>query len=226
MALNKYAVIVAGGKGIRMGAELPKQFLEVEGIPVLMRTLMAFHNTDADIQIILVLPEVQMDFWKHLCVKHKFEIPHTIANGGSERFYSVKNGIACIKNEGECLVAIHDGVRPFVSPDIIKNAYAEAERHGNAIPCIAVPDSVRIVGNDGTNYSADRSAMRLIQTPQTFRYSIIKSAYDISFTEKITDDASVIELNGHQIHLIEGQRLNIKITAPEDLLLAKSIANQ
>lgn len=221
MALNKYAIIVAGGKGLRMGADIPKQFLLLRGRPVLMHSIEAFIAADASVRIILVLPQDHIEYWTNLCAEYSFAIPHTIAIGGAERFYSVKNGLAHI-TDSEALVAIHDGVRPLVSTETIHRCYEQAEQMGSAIPCISVPDSVRMVDDRGS-LPIDRNAVRLVQTPQTFRLSVLTDAYNIPFSSSITDDASVIEYQGKAVHLVAGNRENIKITSPEDLRIADAI---
>lgn len=216
--MQKYAVIVAGGRGNRMKSELPKQFIELAGKPILMHTLEAFHFDE--IQILLVLPSDQIEFWKELVVKHGFQTPHRLVVGGEARFHSVLNGLNAIPdNEG--LVAIHDGVRPLIDREIISNSFNAAEKHGNAIVSVQLKDSIRSISNFG-NKQEDRSAFRLIQTPQTFRLELIKNAFLQDFDPLFTDDASVLEKAGQQIHLIDGSYQNIKITTPEDLLIAES----
>lgn len=216
--MRKYVVIVAGGSGSRMKSELPKQFIELAGLPILMHTIKAFHFDD--IKIILVLPEPQIAFWQELLNQHQFNVPHEIVNGGVARFDSVKNGLDAIQ-ETHGLVAIHDGVRPLIEREIISNSYSEAEKHGNAIVSIALKDSIRSVSSQ-SNQQEDRSRFRLIQTPQTFQLKLIKEAFLQAYDPLFTDDASVLEKAGHSIHLIEGSYQNIKITTPEDLLTAES----
>lgn len=216
--MRKYAVIVAGGSGSRMQSSLPKQFLELAGKPILMHTIEAFSFDD--IRIIVVLPEKQVSEWHQLCRKYDFKIPHEIVNGGEARFHSVRQGLHAIKEPGG-LVAIHDGVRPLVSRDIIVHSYQEAENRGNAIASMPLKDSIRTTEKHG-NKMADRSAFRLIQTPQTFQLDLIKKAFDTDYMPSFTDDASVLEHSGIKIHMIDGDYLNIKITTPEDLLVAES----
>lgn len=217
--MKKFALIVAGGKGNRMNNELPKQFIEIEGKPVLMYTFEAFAQYDAEIEYVLVLPGSQVDYWKKLCSTHNFKINHQIAQGGENRFQSVKNGLDLISGEG--IVFIHDGVRPLVSAETLANCYHTTMQHGNALPVILPAESVRYsFGND--NKAVDRSKFFLVQTPQTFRVPEIKGAYGNAGHENFTDDASVLESDGHTIHLVEGNRENIKITWPQDLLVAKS----
>ncbi len=221
MALKKYAIVVAGGKGLRMGADIPKQFLLLCGRPVLMHSIEAFVAEDTSVQIILVLPRLHIEYWERLCKQYDFNVPHTIAEGGTERFYSGKNGLSLIADR-EALVAIHDGVRPLVSIKTIYRCFQQAESEGSAIPCINVPDSVRTV-SELQSTPIDRNSIRLIQTPQTFKLSLLKDAYEIPFTDSITDDASVVELSGKKVFLVEGNRENIKITSPEDLFIANAI---
>lgn len=214
---RKYAIIVAGGSGSRMKSDLPKQFIEIGGLPILMQTLKRFKEADAEIELILLLPESQFEFWKELCEFHAVfmkTIPHQLVAGGKSRFQSGKNGLDVIKNEG--LVAIHDGVRPFVSAEIINESFRIAEEKGTAVVSVASKDSVRVNGQ-----AIDRATVRLIQTPQTFQISIIKKAFETQELATFTDDASVAEHAGFEINLIEGSYENIKITTPEDLLWAE-----
>jgi 2-C-methyl-D-erythritol 4-phosphate cytidylyltransferase len=219
--MNKYALVVAGGRGSRMGAEIPKQFLLLKGLPVLMHTLKAFRSID-DIHLILVLPEDQIMYWNQLCTKYDFSLPHQIVAGGETRFQSVKNGLQSI-SDSEALVAIHDGVRPLVSIDIIKESYKLAQQMGNALTIIPLKDSIRKQTEKGS-VSVNRSDYFLVQTPQTFRLSEIKTAYEnVPELNTFTDDASVIEAIGAEIHLVQGDYKNIKITTPEDLLFAEAL---
>ena len=219
--MKKYAIIVAGGKGLRMGGELPKQFIPVAGRPVLMRTLDAFHAFDSAIEIILVLPHDHQPFWQELCREYRFAVPHRIADGGATRFHSVQNGLA-LADEAEALIAVHDGVRPFVSPEVIEACYREAEAHGAVVPVIPIVETVRHLLLEGSE-TVSRDAYRLVQTPQTFRASLLRRAYEQPFCEAFTDDASVVEALGHVVHLVEGNRENIKLTTPYDLIVAKAL---
>jgi 2-C-methyl-D-erythritol 4-phosphate cytidylyltransferase len=218
---KKYAIIVAGGSGLRMGADVPKQFLELGGLPVLMHTIRKFHESFSGIVIKLVLPQTQQEYWSSLCKKHSFELPHEVVNGGETRFQSVKNGLNSI-SEVLGTVAIHDGVRPFVSREIILNSFKVAAELGNATVAVALKDSIRLLEN-GQSKAVDRTAYRSIQTPQTFRLDLIKKAFETSELPSFTDDASVFEHAGHQINLIEGAYENIKITTPEDLILGETL---
>ena len=218
--MQKYVVIVAGGSGTRMKREIPKQFIPVAGKPILMHTLTAFYRVSEQIQIILVLPESQVLGWKSLCAQYHFDIPHITTVGGETRFHSVKNGLSEIKGSG--LVAIHDGVRPMVSERIILNSFAIAEQKGNAIAAVPLKDSIRwSKGED--NKVVNRNEYQLIQTPQTFQIALIKEAFNTAHDPGFTDDATVLEATGAKIHLIEGDYSNIKITTPEDLVLAESL---
>jgi len=218
--MKKIIVVVAGGSGSRMKAVEPKQFLVIAGRPVLMHTLAVFPSFDPLSEIFLVLPETQREYWDDLCRIYNFRIPHTVINGGKTRFHSVQNGLAAIPDEG--IVFIHDGVRPLVKPETLQRCYKKALQAGNAVPVIPVSESVRKIENH-RSFSVDRSRLVLIQTPQTFRIPLIRQAYRQDYTPEFTDDASVIEKSGETIHLVEGNRENIKITWPEDLLYAESV---
>lgn len=221
--MKKYAIIVAGGKGLRMGGELPKQFIPIEGRPVLMRTLDTFHACDESIQIILVLPRDHQDYWRELCAQYQFAVPHRIADGGATRFHSVQNGLALVE-EAEALVAVHDGVRPFVNHEVIERCYSEAEAHGAVVPVIPVVETVRkLVGE--ASITVDRNAYRLVQTPQTFRATLLRRAYEQSYCDAFTDDASVVEALGCAVTLVDGNRENIKLTTPFDLIVAKALVD-
>ena len=222
MTKNKIAIIVAGGKGLRMQTIIPKQFIEILGKPVLMHTIEAFYRYDSAIQLIIVLPEFQIEFWKSLCKKHIFELPHRIVAGGQTRYQSVKNGLDTITGPG--LVAVHDGVRPFVSIQTITRCFDEADKYGTAIPVMNLEESIRQV-YENSSLSVDRRSYKLVQTPQVFDINILKKAYEQSFSPLFTDDASVVEASGTEIRLVEGNRENIKITTGFDLVLAETILN-
>ena len=221
--VKKFAVFVAGGSGSRMKSALPKQFMELAGKPVLMHTLQKFYDYDAAIDLILVLPEAQMDDWKILCSVHNFRIPHQLVPGGATRFHSVKQGLSILQEEG--LVAIHDGVRPLVNAQTIENVYTLAAQKGNTIPSIPLNDSIRKVSG-AHNESVLRSDYRLIQTPQCFLVSAIKQAHQQEYKESFTDCASVYEAHGGKINLVEGNPENIKITTPSDFIVAESFVNK
>jgi 2-C-methyl-D-erythritol 4-phosphate cytidylyltransferase len=217
MLINKYALIVAGGSGSRMNADVPKQFLLLNERPVLMYTIERFYDYNNSIGILLVLPENQFSLWATLCTEHNFNIQHQVVAGGSVRFESVKNGLSKIQGDG--IVAIHDGVRPLVNIETIGRCFEVAAEKGNAIPVMTVIESLRII--DGENSKAvDRSSFVTIQTPQVFNFSEIKEAYNQPFNETFTDDASVLEATGTAINLVPGNIENIKITHPADLLFA------
>ena len=217
----KYALIVAGGKGLRMGSELPKQFLPVgTGKAVLMYTLEAFHTYDPQLEIVLVLPRDQQEYWKQLCQESGFTLPHRIADGGETRFDSVKNGLAMIGDEG--IVAVHDGVRPLVSQTVIDNCYKMAEVHSAVIPVVGMVETVRKLTDDGSE-TVNREHYKLVQTPQVFEVKLLKKAYLQQSSPFFTDDASVVECLGVKIYLAEGNRENIKITTPADLKIASAL---
>ncbi len=218
-----YALIVAGGSGKRMGAEVPKQFLELAGRPVLMHTIEKFKSFNDAIEIITVLPENQLRHWIELQKKYSFTVPHTLVKGGSTRFFSVRNGLKFVNIPG--FVAIHDGVRPFVSIDTIKRCFNTAEKLGNAIPSISPTESLRILTDQG-NLPLNRLHVKQIQPPQVFNAGLIKKAYLQEYMPEFTDDATVLERTGEKINLIEGNRENIKITNPEDLLLSTILIGQ
>ena len=220
MNLKEYTLIVAGGKGTRIKSKLPKQFLELNGLPILMHTINAFLRYNRDMTIILVLPEDDFALWSELCVKHNFNIELILTKGGESRFQSVKNGLS--KIEGEGIVAIHDGVRPLVSEDIIGASFHLAAVHESAVAAVRLKESIRMTDQDNTK-AMDRSRFRLIQTPQTFKVSLIKQAYQQKEDASLTDDASVAERAGHIISLFEGSYENIKITTQEDLIVAKAL---
>jgi 2-C-methyl-D-erythritol 4-phosphate cytidylyltransferase len=218
--MNKIAIIVAGGKGERMNADVPKQFLEIQGKPILMHTLEAFINFDASLQLILVLPAAQIDFWETLCEAHDFNIPHQIVAGGQTRYDSVKNGLNVVKSRS--LVAIHDGVRPLVSKETIARCFDTAAKFGTAIPTMDSIESIRFVDTNGSK-SVDRTAYKMVQTPQVFDAELLKKAYEQEFSVLFTDDASVVEAMGVKVHLVEGNRENIKITTEFDLIVAERL---
>lgn len=215
-----YVIIVAGGKGLRMGGEIPKQFLPIGGKPVLMRTMERFHEYDPALKIILVLPKDQQEFWQELCRKHDFKIMHQIANGGETRFQSSKNGLALIPDEDEGMVAIHDGVRPFVSTDVIERCFDAARDDFAAIPVVPVTDTLRYIDR-GHGHNVLRDHFRSVQTPQCFDISLAKQAFDQPYRETFTDDASVIESLGCQVTMVEGNRQNLKLTTPFDMMIAE-----
>jgi 2-C-methyl-D-erythritol 4-phosphate cytidylyltransferase len=220
MSSKQYAIVVAGGKGTRIKSSIPKQFIELEGLPVLMHTLNAFYRYSKEITIILVLPPDDFDRWEGLCAKYNYRQPFILTAGGDTRFQSVKNGLNQINTSG--LVAIHDGVRPLVNEDLIGASFRLAAVHGSAVAAVRLKESIRMTDQDNTK-AMDRSRFRLIQTPQTFDVDLIRKAYEIKEDATLTDDASVAERHGHVISLFEGSYENIKITTSEDLVVARAL---
>jgi len=223
MNFKEYALIVAGGKGTRIKSKTPKQFLEVLGLPILMHTINAFYRYSENITVILVLPEDDFSTWESLCKKYHFSKNLMLQKGGDSRFQSVKNGLTKIVGDG--LVAIHDGVRPLVSEDIIGASFRLAAVHQSAVAAVRLKESIRMTDQDNTK-AMDRSRFRLIQTPQTFQVDLIRKAYELKEDPSLTDDASVAERAGHTISLFEGSYENIKITTPEDLIVAEALLKQ
>lgn len=219
-----YIIITAGGKGLRMGSDIPKQFLPVSGIPVLMRTIKRFREYSKELQIILVLPKAQQDYWKQLCQKYNFQEEYLLADGGETRFHSVQNGLNLIPNSETGVVGVHDGVRPFPSIEVIKRCFETARTAKAVIPVTPVVETLRFVPE---NKNVLRSDYRLVQTPQCFDINLLKKANQQPYSEKFTDDASIVETIGQQVTMVEGNRENIKITTPFDLTIATAlVANQ
>ena len=216
----EYVIIVAGGKGLRMGSDIPKQFLSIGGKPVLMRTIERFREYSADLQIILVLPEAQQEYWLQLCKEYDFDVEYRLANGGQTRFHSVQNGLALVPDDAEGVVGVHDGVRPFPSIEVIHNCYETACEKKAVIPVIPVVETVRHLEKEGS-VTVPRDEYKLVQTPQTFDIQLLKAANRQPYNDGFTDDASVVESYGHDITLVEGNRENIKITTPYDLKIAE-----
>jgi 2-C-methyl-D-erythritol 4-phosphate cytidylyltransferase len=221
--MKRYAILVGGGSGSRMQQDIPKQFLLLDGKPVLMHTLEAFYQSEPRPEIVVVLNVDFHEYWEKLCKTYQFSIPHTLVKAGLERFFSVKNGLKLVK--GKALVAIHDAVRPIIKKEKIEQAYSYAEVHGNAVLAIPSKDSVRLSDTKG-NKALARELFYLIQTPQIFTSNMLKKAYQQEFRTSFTDDASVVEHVGVAIHLVEGDPKNIKITYPEDLALAQVFLKQ
>ncbi len=218
--MKKYVLIVAGGKGLRMGGDIPKQFLPIGGKPVLMRTMEAFYVYDNAIEIILVLPVEQQAYWKSLCEEYAFSLPYLIADGGETRFHSVRNGLKLVREEG--LVGVHDGVRPFVSQEVIARCFTEVEEKGAVIPVVSIIETLRHLSKTGSNM-VDRDKYKLVQTPQVFAVSLLRRAYRQDYSPLFTDDASVVEAAGIPVFLVEGNRENIKLTTPFDLKIANAL---
>ena len=221
--MRTIAIIVAGGSGTRFGAELPKQFLELGGRPVLMRTISAFGGGFSD--VIVTLPEGQMALWRELCERYGFAVPHRVVAGGETRWHSVKNALDSIGDiSGVDIIAVHDGVRPLVTAEVIGRTVDAARRDGAAIPVVMLNDSVRQV-EKGASHALDRSTLRAVQTPQVFDARVLMAAYGQPFESTFTDDASVVERAGHSVTLVEGDPQNLKITRPMDLALAEYLLN-
>ncbi len=218
-----YAIIVAGGKGLRMGGDTPKQFLPVDGTPVLMHTIRRFKEYNGEVAVILVLPHSQQDYWRSLCRKHAFDVEHTVVDGGDTRFMSSKNGLAAIPADADGVVAIHDGVRPFVATDVIARCYEAARKYGAAIPVMPVTDTLRLVADTSKPHNVRRADYRAVQTPQAFDIAVARKAFNTDDNDLFTDDASVAEAAGYSVTMVDGNRENIKITTPFDLLVAETI---
>lgn len=230
-----YIIIVAGGKGLRMGGDIPKQFLPVAGMPVLMRTILRFREALPEVNIILVLPKSQQDYWKNLCQQYQFNVGYQLADGGQTRFHSVQNGLALIPDNADGVVGVHDGVRPFVSVETIRRCYEEARNSKAVVPVIPVVETIRKINtedravansqlsplNSQLSHTVPRDEYRLVQTPQCFDIQLLKAANRQPYCDSFTDDASVVEAYGHPITLIDGNRENIKITTPFDLRMAE-----
>lgn len=215
-------IIVAGGSGRRMGGALPKQFMMLDNEPILARSINRMHEALPAAEIVVVLPEEHVELWKNIAAR--FDVArHKIALGGKERFHSVKNGLAALSDE-VAIVGIHDAVRPLASKKLIIKLFLEAENNTAVIPVVAPIDSYRIVEGDNSRI-IDRSALRMVQTPQVFQAEALRKAYEQPFSSTFTDDASVMEAAGHKVTLVEGERENIKITTPSDMLIAEAIIN-
>jgi 2-C-methyl-D-erythritol 4-phosphate cytidylyltransferase len=247
--MKDYVIIVAGGKGLRMGSDIPKQFLPIGGKPVLMRTLERFRQYSPTLQIILVLPKAQQAYWHQLCKDYDFKVEYQLADGGETRFHSVQNGLALIPDDAEGVVGVHDGVRPFPSIDVIHRCYDTAHTTKAVIPVIPVVETLRHIYSSGqqqtntdspkefslrecgvaiavahcynNSVTVPRDEYRLVQTPQCFDIQLLKAANKQPYNDGFTDDASVVESYGHAITLVEGNRENIKITTPYDLKIAE-----
>lgn len=222
--MKEVAIIVAGGKGLRMGGELPKQFLPIGGRPVLMRTLEAFAAYNPQVQLVVVLPQSQQAYWRELCVRYDFRLPHTVVDGGETRFHSVRNGL--LQVEAPALVAVHDGVRPFVSSEVIARCYRLAAEHQAVVPVVGVVETLRRLEPEGQSVTVPRDGYRLVQTPQVFNADLLLRAYSQPYVESFTDDASVVEAYGHAVCLTEGNRENIKLTTPFDLKVAAALLEE
>jgi 2-C-methyl-D-erythritol 4-phosphate cytidylyltransferase len=218
--VKQIAVIVAGGAGKRMNTDIPKQFLLLNGVPVLMRTISVFYKYNTDIELIVALPAEQVKYWQTLCKKHGFNTPHQVVPGGVTRHQTVKNALSKIITDS--LVAIHDGVRPLVTNSLITTCFDTAAVLGNAVPVVELSESLRELSGDG-NFAADRSKFRLVQTPQVFRSDQLFDALAKGIKKEFTDEASLIESAGYTIHLVRGQPENIKITTSLDMCVASAL---
>ena len=242
-----YIIIVAGGKGLRMGGDIPKQFLPIAGVPVLMRTILRFREALPEVNVILVLPKAQQDYWKELCQQHQFNEDYQLADGGQTRFHSVQNGLALIPDDAEGIVGVHDGVRPFVAIETILRCYEEARSSKAVVPVIPVVETLRKINAENRavatshtspltshlsplpsphpSHTVPRDEYRLVQTPQCFDIQLLKAANRQPYCDAFTDDASVVEAYGQSVTLVDGNRENIKITTPADLKIAAALFN-
>ncbi|MDO4932289.1 MAG: 2-C-methyl-D-erythritol 4-phosphate cytidylyltransferase [Prevotellaceae bacterium] len=219
-----YIIITAGGKGLRMGGDIPKQFMPVKGVPVLMRTIRRFREYSPTLRIILVLPKAQQQYWRELCREYAFNEEYTIVDGGETRFHSVRNGLDTIPDTEEGVVGVHDGVRPFVAVDVIERCYETARRTGAVIPVTPVVETLRYVGDGKEQRNVLRSDYRLVQTPQAFDIQLLKKANRQPYSEAFTDDASIVESIGATVTMVDGNRENIKLTTPFDMTVAMALA--
>ena len=222
--MKRYLIIVAGGKGVRMGGDLPKQFQLLDGKPLVMVTIENMYAMDVTMHIILVLPKEQIELWEELCAEYDFKVPVTVVTGGTTRFHSVQNGLAAIEDREEALVGVHDGVRPFLAVKVFDELFREAAINGAVVPVTPVYESMRrFIGGQGATEPVPRDRYRLVQTPQVFKLSLLRRAYAQLYMENFTDDASVVENLGEPVQIVDGNRENIKITTPYDFVVAKAI---
>ena len=218
--MERTTIIVAGGSGKRMGGPIPKQFLLLKGRPLLCWTIEAFHRYDPAMPIIVVLPEQQIPIWKSLCIGHHFHVPHETVAGGEERFHSVRNGLALVKHDG--LVAVHDGVRPLVSVELIDRCFKAADEHAAAIPVVPVVPSIRESTPEGSR-ALDRSKLLAVQTPQCFHTDLLRKAFEQPYDSTFTDEATLVERLGVKVALVEGEEHNIKVTTSVDMRVAEAL---
>ena len=221
--MKRYAIIVAGGSGQRMESPVPKQFMELNQKPVLMHTIEKFYSAASSIHIVVVLPKTHHSVWTILCQKHQFSIPHQICEGGASRFQSVRNGLEFCTEDS--IIAVHDGVRPLIHPDLILNLYHQAELNSAVIPVCPILESIRKAQGEGSK-ALDRSQYYSVQTPQCFSSDLLQNAYQQDEQETFTDDASVVEAMGKNVQLFKGDRTNIKLTTPEDFVFAEALLNR
>ena len=215
-----YIIIVAGGKGLRMGGDIPKQFLPIGGKPVLMRTIERFRAYSKEICIILVLPKSQQEYWHQLCKDYHFDVEYLLADGGETRFHSVQNGLKLVPDDAQGVVGVHDGVRPFVSIEVIRSCYEAAREKQAVIPVTPVVETLRHIASQ---QNVLRSDYCLVQTPQCFDIQLLKAANQQPYSESFTDDTSVVEAYGHEVAMVDGNRENIKITTPFDMKIAETL---
>jgi 2-C-methyl-D-erythritol 4-phosphate cytidylyltransferase len=221
--MKKIALIVAGGTGTRMQSSVPKQFLPLGNLPILMHAIKAFNTYDPSVEIRVALPELETEVWKNLCDQYQFKIAHSLARGGETRFHTVKMNLTDIPKPS--LIAIHDGVRPMVHTSTIANCFKMAEEYGTAIPVVPVKESIRKTMEDDS-IAEDRTLYRIVQTPQVFQSEILINAYSTEYQQSFTDDASVVEYAGFKIYTTGGNEENIKITTPVDLLIAEALLKE
>lgn len=222
--MNRFVIIVAGGQGLRMGNDIPKQFLEIAGLPILMHTIKKFTDFDPFINIVIPMHGSHIGYWGEQCIKYRFDKKHRVVEGGETRFHSVRNGLNSI-NEKEGFVAIHDAVRPLVANETIQRCFEKAELKGNAIPVVEIVDTVRMLDGEQIRI-VDRNLLKRVQTPQVFSLQMLKEAYLQPYHSSFTDDAAVIESMGYEVQLVDGNKENIKITEPQDLLFADFLIRQ
>ena len=218
--MNNYTIIVAGGTGSRMKGELPKQFMLLNGKPVILYSIEAFYSYDPSVQIILVIHPSYLSLWKKMISEFRISIPFKVAEGGPTRFDSVKNGLKLIEDDG--FVAVHDAARPVINADFLRKLFLAATTHGSAIPVVPLTDTVRIIDGD-TSHQQDRAFLRAVQTPQVFKISDLQRAYTQPYQPVFTDDGSVMEAAGFPVHLTEGRPENIKITHLQDITVAEAL---
>lgn len=219
MERKKYLIVMAGGSGTRMGASCPKQFLEIGGRAILHVTIQKFLEAYPDINVVTVLPKDHIDVWKKYCYEHNFNCRQTLVEGGITRFHSVRNGLEKVP-EG-ALVAIHDGVRPLVSPKLIRDLFTSAETRPAVVPSVPVVDTIKTLAGE----YVDRSNLLSVQTPQIFHSEVLKAAYLQPYKTSFTDDASVVEAAGEAVSYVPGERYNIKVTTPDDLVFCNLVLN-
>jgi 2-C-methyl-D-erythritol 4-phosphate cytidylyltransferase len=221
-SMRRAVIIVAGGSGTRMGGETPKQFLDLGGKPMIFHSIEAFYRYDRQIEVIVGVQDHHRELWTDLCTKHSFSFRHRLSHAGETRFHTVRNALTLTGENS--IIAVHDAVRPLVSAETIERCFHTATIQGTAVPCVEIPDSVRKVAGTG-NHPVDRASLRMMQTPQVFHSKILTEAYRLGYQPGFTDDAGVVEQAGHKIHLVEGNRENIKVTTRTDYLIAERMLN-